>query len=221
VLKIGSRDSVEVRSVHLNWGIGLRLLYASDLHLTRWTPHIVEQLHEVCQHQKPDGLLLGGDLVDLNNGLSLLAQFIQQQTCPVWAVGGNHDELVGIDYVRACVEFARGCWLEQSIQLTNTLSISGVCGESSTRYSVLCAHDPAVFPHAVACGYDLVLAGHLHGGQCVLGHYKGRMYPAGLFFRWNGDSFTEKNTTMLVSKGLNDTLPIRWNCPREVILCSF
>jgi predicted MPP superfamily phosphohydrolase len=94
-----------------------------------------------------------------------------------------------------------------------------VCDDAPGPYSILCAHDPVIFPHAAACGYDLVLAGHLHGGQCVLGHYNGRMYPAGWFFTWNGDRFTRNSTTMLVSKGLNDTLPIRWNCPREVILC--
>jgi len=33
---------------------------------------------------------------------------------------------------------------------------------------IFCAYDPADFPGAVAAGYDLAFAGHLHGGQCLL-----------------------------------------------------
>jgi len=31
---------------------------------------------------------------------------------------------------------------------------------------------------------------------------------------------TLTHTHMIVSRGIADTLPIRWNCPREVILCE-
>lgn len=32
--------------------------------------------------------------------------------------------------------------------------------------------------------------------------------------------FVEGEAAMLVSRGLGDTLPVRFNCPREVLLCE-
>lgn len=49
-------------------------------------------------------------------------------------------------------------------------------------------------------GFDLVLAGHLHGGQLV--------------------RFELGPTTLIVSRGAGDSLPLRWRCPREVVLCE-
>jgi predicted MPP superfamily phosphohydrolase len=65
-----------------------------------------------------------------------------------------------------------------------------------------------------------VLAGHLHGGQCVLATRRGRLYPAAWIYRWHGLRFEEAGAVMLVSRGVGDTLPVRFNCPREVILCE-
>jgi predicted MPP superfamily phosphohydrolase len=85
---------------------------------------------------------------------------------------------------------------------------------------MLCTHHPGEFPAAVTAGYALVFAGHLHGGQCVLATRGGRLYPAAWIYRWHGLRFTEGTAVMLVSRGAGDTLPVRFNCPREVILCT-
>ena len=219
MLRIGSRDKLQIRREQFDFGCDLRLLYISDLHLTRWAQHIVQQLEMVLQDTEPDVILLGGDLVDLVNGLPLLAAFIRSCPCEVWAVSGNHDERVGLEVVRQCVEAAGGHWLEKAVAIHPRLAISGLCQPVQTDHAVLVAHDPAVFPEAVAAGYRLVLAGHLHGGQAILAHHDGRAYPGGFISRWNGDQFTLYDSTLLVSKGVHDTLPVRWNCPREVILC--
>ncbi|MCA9321196.1 MAG: hypothetical protein KDB53_10705, partial [Planctomycetes bacterium] len=96
-------------------------------------------------------------------------------------------------------------------------------GQSEPRsgaFRILCAHDPEVFDAACVAGYDLVLAGHLHGGQIVLSRRRGRDYPAAWFYRWNGPTFQRAGTTMLVSRGGADTFPLRFRCPREVLLCA-
>ena len=85
---------------------------------------------------------------------------------------------------------------------------------------LLCAHEPSIFPRAAAAGYALVLAGHLHGGQCVLATLNDKLYPAVWLHRWHGLRFRRDGALMLVSRGLADTLPLRFNCPREVLLCE-
>jgi hypothetical protein len=52
--------------------------------------------------------------------------------------------------------------------------------------------------------------------SCLL---RRRHYPGAWFYRWNGLRFTRRNSVMLVSRGLRDVVPVRVNCPREVILC--
>lgn len=225
-LEIGARGNLTVRHRHLAAPSAASILYASDLHLSGRTPHIVQQVKHVVERSRPDVVLFGGDMVDSINGFEELTSLIQHicSICPVWAVSGNHERYVGVEKVRACVEAAGAGWLDNTaFYLTSTIRITGTgCPISADHntFSILCAHEPDVFPTAANEGYQLVLAGHLHGSQFVLFPYHAKLYPGAWFFRWNGDVFTQNNCTMLVSRGVNDTLPIRWNCPREVILCS-
>ncbi|MBA3869731.1 MAG: metallophosphoesterase [Chloroflexota bacterium] len=226
MLEIGARGTLTVRHLHFSVSSPkTSLLYASDLHLSRQTEHIVQQLIGVVQSTQPAVVLLGGDMVDSKSAFAELTTLIQgiKVICPVWAISGNHESYVGVDSVRECVEAAQSHWLnETSFSLSPTVRIDGTCQPSADPdvFSILCAHEPDVFPQAVRAGYKLVLAGHLHGSQFVLTQFRGRLFPGAWFFRWNGDIFHQDNCTMIVSRGANDTMPIRWNCPREVIVCS-
>jgi predicted MPP superfamily phosphohydrolase len=226
MLEIGAQGRLSVRHHHFPVSAPqTSLLYASDLHLSGQTEHIVQQLISVVQSTQPAVVLLGGDMVDSKNAFAELTTLIQriQLICPVWAISGNHEAYVGVDSVRECVKAAQGKWLnETSFCLTPTVRIDGKCQPSAGLdvFSILCAHEPDVFPQAVRAGYKLVLAGHLHGSQFVLTQFRGKLYPGAWFFRWNGDIFHQDTCTMIVSRGANDTMPIRWNCPREVIVCT-
>ncbi len=134
---------------------------------------------------------------------------------------------IGLDVVRRRCEKGGGHWLNGPV-LQAGYRLEGVNASSDWTkpnpspppVRILCAHDPRIFPAAIAAGYDLALAGHLHGGQCVLAERAGRLYPAIWFGKWHGLRFREQDTIMLVSRGAADTFPIRFNCPREVILCE-
>jgi uncharacterized protein len=223
-LEIRASHPLQVREVSLtrsDLSGETTILYASDLHLSRSTGQIAEQLCAMVESIRPQIVLLGGDLVDVRHGLSHLEAAIRRimRSCPVWAISGNHDQALGVEWVRRTVEAGGGCWLDGESRDFNGIQIDGCCRPVESRFSILCAHDPAIFPQAVRCGYDLVLAGHLHGSQCVLFKRGDLMYPGALFFPWNGEQFQQGKSTMIVSRGMNDTLPVRWNCPREVILC--
>src|SRR5438105_2942103 len=86
------------------------------------------------------------------------------------------------------------CWTNRVIATIQTHPTPGI-------HHVLCGHDPAIFNAACKAGYRLVLAGHLHGGQCVLVTWRDRLYPGAWFARWTGLRFHQGNTTMLVSRG--------------------
>ena len=200
----------------------LRLLYASDLHLGhRWTASVPDRLLEAARSARPDLILLGGDLADNPRALPDLRRTVAglSAVAPVGAIAGNHDARAGLRDVRLAVRVAVGRWLAED-PFETPVRIDGAIRPSDGGPRILCTHDPALFPAAVAAGYDLVLAGHLHGGQCVLFERGGKQYPAAWFNRWHGERFADGRATMLVSRGAADTFPLRFRCPREVILCA-
>jgi uncharacterized protein len=201
----------------------VRVLYASDLHLGHWwTIGVAQQLYEAAQSTNPDVILLGGDLADDRMALPKLASCVAAlvRIAPVHAIPGNHDARPGCARVRRAVVSAGGHWLPDR-PVPGELRIDGTVDPSAAGGPrLLCAHFPNIFPAAVAAGYRLVLAGHLHGGQCVLATHRDRLYPAVWLHRWHGLRFAERGATLLVSRGAADTFPFRFNCPREVILCA-
>lgn len=224
-LELGAFGPLVVRQeeIHLGLARPLRVLYASDLHLGRWwTRAVPDQLAQAVQETAPDLILLGGDLADNRPGLTALRECVRElvAVAPTHAVPGNHDERTGLAEVRAAVEAGGGHWL-LDLPIDGPVRIEGRIDPAPCAVCrVLCTHHPGDFPAAAAVGYGLVLAGHLHGGQCVLATLRGRQYPAAWVYRWHGLRFVERGAVLLVSRGAGDTLPVRFNCPREVILCT-
>ena len=221
-IEVGARRPLLVRRENVaTIGAGKRLLFASDLHLRKDGPrHIVDGLLEIASRECPDLVLLGGDLVDSTNGLEALRSLVQKlsRIAAVCAVAGNHDGWVGVGRVRETVAGGGGHWLQDAPWfLTRDCAIYGAREQplkSASRH-LLCTHHPV----ASARPFDLTLSGHLHGGQFVLYQRQGRLYPGAFLYRWNGLRFDdEAGRTLLISRGVQDSLPFRWNCPREVLM---
>ena len=101
--------------------------------------------------------------------------------------------------------------------------VSSTLAEISTEddvFTVLLSHRPELFDTYVACGMDLTLSGHAHGGQFRLPFVGGLVAPnQGFFPRYDSGIYTENGTNMIVSRGIgNSLLPFRFNNRPEVIL---
>ena len=224
-LEIGARRPLLVRRESMpHLGLGKRILFASDLHLRKdGPPAVVGGILNIVRRERPDIILLGGDLVDWSSGLQSLHSLVLEMTrvAPVGAVGGNHDRWIGLGSVRNAVLSGGGHWLEdQPLRWTPDGAVYGTPDQAllSANCHVLCTHDPR--PSTARRRFDLVLSGHLHGGQFVFYERGGKLYPGALLYRWNGLRFDGNGSTLLVSRGVRDTLPLRWNCPREVLAVS-
>ncbi|MCR9245021.1 MAG: metallophosphoesterase [bacterium] len=212
-----------------------RLLYASDLHLTERRVRLTQELTVIAAEHTPDAVLLGGDLVDRRNGIPVLRELVGElaAVAPVVAVPGNHEHWFhGVAHgVREAVVAGGAKWLPDADEVlrhphrpelvltAGAPARDGAAPRVGSRRCVHVGHRPDIAA-AVGVGSDLALAGHLHGGQCVWWQRGNLLYPGAWFTRWNGLRFDLDGTPMFVSRGVADTLPVRFRCPREVLLVT-
>ena len=100
-------------------------------------------------------------------------------------------------------------------KLLNTLS------ENSSNFKILLSHRPELFDIYSNSSVDLVFSGHAHGGQFRLPFIGGLIAPdQGLFPKLTEGIHTSNNTTMVISRGLgNSIIPIRlFNRPELVVV---
>jgi predicted MPP superfamily phosphohydrolase len=85
--------------------------------------------------------------------------------------------------------------------------------------NLLLSHNPDVFPTAAEQGWDVMLAGHTHGGQVdveILGEH---IDPARFFTPFIYGRYEREGAQLLVSRGLGTVgAPIRAGAPPEVNL---
>lgn len=92
---------------------------------------------------------------------------------------------------------------------------------SKENYSILLTHRPEMVEHYRNSGFDLVVAGHTHGGQVrIPGLLNGLIAPnQGFFPHYAGGCYQLGTTTMIVSRGLSRSrLPRVFNPPELVMV---
>ena len=92
---------------------------------------------------------------------------------------------------------------------------------SAKTYQVVLSHRPEMLEEYARREFDLVLTGHAHGGQFRLPLIGGLYAPhQGFLPEYESDIHVQNNTTMVVSRGLGNSLfPLRFcNRPELVII---
>ena len=92
--------------------------------------------------------------------------------------------------------------------------------DDESRYTILLSHRPELFETYGEGGIDLVLSGHAHGGQFRLPFIGGLVAPnQGLFPKYDAGLYTDGGTSMVVSRGIgNSIIPFRFNNRPEIVL---
>lgn len=124
---------------------------------------------------------------------------------------GETIQLVGLDDP----DFTdRNASIQQSMLETKLRNLN-----LTTDYRILLSHRPEYFDAYVAAEIDLALCGHAHGGQFRLPLVGGLVAPnQGFFPKYDAGVYTEQGTTMIVSRGVgNSILPVRFNNRPELV----
>jgi uncharacterized protein len=215
----------------------LTIVQVSDLHNQTFGDDQAE-LVELILDQDPDFVAFTGDMVgswdaQYDNALVLISKL--SKFVPVYIVDGNHDAREP-DYPlqKMAMEAAGGIVLAdeallfRSIQLIGLKERFGIDNRAlpvahlvdPQGFNVLLAHHPADFEDYVGIGVDLVLTGHVHGGQFRF-FGVGLVSPdEGLFPTYHAGVHSQANTTMVISRGLGESiLPLRlFNGPELVVI---
>ena len=153
---------------------------------------------------------------DLKMGLAEAGGFILENQKARITREGENITLMGIDDPSFLEDYLFGDSESVARQAIENLQ------NESDGYTVLLSHRPELFNLYVDTGMDLVFSGHAHGGQFRLPFVGGLVAPnQGFFPKYDAGQFTEENTTMLVSRGVgNSIIPIRFNNRPEIVLVT-
>lgn len=209
----------------------LRVLWISDLHWRGMADAgMLLALRELVRKERPDLSVLGGDFLESRKALPLFARLVRclSRVGPCVAIPGNHDMGRFYHDLRDAVRTGGGTWLpdEPRIMVSATsgdrivVTCSKQVAAGEAKPLLVVTHDPGEFDKVPLPAGSIVLAGHLHGGQFAISAKSPRLLPAAWFYRHAWQRRCLGDVEWIVSRGAGDTLPLRWNCPREVILCE-
>lgn len=209
---------------------GVRVAHLSDFHLgvPSRGARAVERAVDWVAARAPDLVCVTGDLLSRPRGQAKLLAFLEQLGEP-YVVLGNHDHALSRDPFSRPAAVGR---LEHGTLLVDSsveVEVRGVRVEiagvdprawlgkrrsgfppSDADFHLLLCHFPKVLDRVEDDRWNLILAGHLHGGQIVVPYGVGKLLLAHPSSRYREGVYRRGRTTMFLSPGLGTTfVPFR------------
>lgn len=214
------------------------ILHLSDLHVDM-CPEALERTLTLLHGLAYDLCVLTGDyrgqtcgpFDETLAGMALLREAI---STPILAVLGNHDTICmapGLEEMGIRLLLNESTTIERQGERIHVAGIDDAhyfrvdniqkAGEGlpHDEFSILLSHTPEIYRQAAHAGFDLLLAGHTHGGQiCLPGGIAltldsvlPRAFGAGAWKYHEMQGYTS------VGSG-SSVVPVRFNCPPEITL---
>lgn len=219
---------------------GFSLTHLSDLH---FTGHIsLDYFLEVVDQAKAlrsDMIVLTGDIIDDLELLHWIPTALGNLSAPLgcYFVLGNHDQFTRApNQVRQALTGAGlidvgNQWRKLDVAGTEVILAGNEvpwfqpppdmlqCPPRSPDHPqlrLLLAHTPDQLPWARHADFDLMLAGHTHGGQIRPPLIGPIFAPSWHGVKYASGTFYAQPTLMHVSRGISSELPVRFNCRPEL-----
>ena len=210
---------------------GFKIVQVSDYHNEDWEDKIVN----LIKKENPDIIAVTGDLIDSRKTNPDLAyEFINKikDICPIFYVTGNHEAVINYKPIENKLKSLGLVMLDGQSKSLNKgedkILISGIedpkfINDYMDNISEAIIENKLnndIIDQYVRAGVNLVLTGHAHGGQFRLPFVGGVIAPTqGLFPRYYQGQHIKNNTSMIVSRGLGDSIiPIRINNNFELVV---
>lgn len=214
---------------------GYKIVQVSDLHNAEFGNNN-EDLLSLIKEQKPDIIVITGDVVDSRRtNVQIARDFVNNaaQIAPVYYVTGNHESRVPVEDEIDNVELNenvislhnKAIFIEKGesvIQLIGVDDPAYRAVKDDTKYmqeqlekycnneyfKILLSHRPELFETYVENDMNVIFSGHAHGGQVRLPLIGGIIAPhQGFFPTYDAGLFYATNdATMVISRGLGDSI---------------
>lgn len=132
------------------------------------------------------------------------------------AVRGYPVQVFGLRWIgSASVENPAGSGNEAQRDRSSALQLrAAMRQEQPEAFPIVLSHHPHAFDAAAEVGLPLMLAGHTHGGQWMLGP---RLGAGPLLFRYWSGLYQRGRSQLIVSNGVGNVLPLRISAPAEIV----
>jgi predicted MPP superfamily phosphohydrolase len=217
---------------------GLTILHLTDLHLNGtpdrdWFRFVMDR----CAAWQPDLVALTGDVADSFHHMRWIVPVLGRLRwrLEAFAILGNHDHWYDTPLIRRrlrrvgmrvlansweqievrgeplVVVGHEGPWLRPAPDLKG-------CPEGPFRLCL--SHTPDNIRWSRRHGIDLMLSGHVHGGQVRFPVFGSVLVPSAYGRYYDCGTFEEPPTLLHVSRGLSGEHPLRYGCRPEVVLLT-
>ena len=220
---------------------GLRVLHLSDIHLSAFLSESqLERVIDAANGTRPHLAVVTGDLISSRSDPldACIRQLARLKTdAGVFACMGNHERFSHVEDdaawagLRAGIPFLR----QENRQLrfgSATMNIAGVDYQplqlkdsylvgaerllTPGACNILLSHNPDVFPVAARQGYNLMLAGHTHGGQVSVEILDQSLNPARFLTPYVYGLYRSGTSAAYVTRGIGTIgIPARIGAPPE------
>ena len=217
----------------------LSMIHLSDLHFTgRVGKAYFREVARRSNELEPDLVAITGDIADDSRYIDWIPDILGKIRARwgVYFILGNHD--FRIDWRRILAAMADcglvylgGRWTEIRVrgvplllagnELPWSAPAADLAGappplDQGGPPRIALAHSPDQIDWARANRIDLLLAGHLHGGQIRLPLIGPVLSPSRRGVKYASGTFHDPPTIMHVSRGISGEIPLRFNCAPEM-----
>jgi predicted MPP superfamily phosphohydrolase len=219
---------VKVRTVKLSDGQpSHRIVQITDIHHKGDRPYLESVVRQI-NRLSPDAVCFTGDLIEEKKFAPDALRILEGVKSPLYGIPGNHDFWGRANFGQFAQSFARtgGAWLMDAQTLTadGRILISGATclhGRPAPLTpqpgvkNILLLHYP-LLNERLTSQYDLLLAGHSHGGQVRLPFFGALVVPYWVG-RYQMGLFRVPAGPLYVNPGLGWIgTPVRFNCRPEI-----
>lgn len=232
------RLTTSTYDVDLGLSDDVKIVQVSDLHNQFFgiNQSVLLKNIEACD---PDIIVVTGDIVDsTHTSYSIAMVFVEGavKIAPVYYVTGNHEDRLHGDKLDKFYSDMRDLgviFLDDTYVDMGSYCLAGIADSSLESFDaypaftdekpvVMLAHEPDYVSLYQSLGADLVLTGHVHGGQIIIPGKGGLLSPDFTFFPELYEGMHSYGSmTLIVSRGLgNSVAPVRINNYPELVVIN-
>jgi predicted MPP superfamily phosphohydrolase len=222
-------DWLQVRHVKVGSAPTHRLVHFSDLH-HKGDRSYLESVVQTINELKPDFVCFTGDIIEEAKFLPEALEILSGIQAPMFGVPGNHDFWSRASFapIQKCFAASGGAWLmDQHREIAggriNLIGLSCL-GQNlpippavAGAKNILLLHYPAWVKKISTRKFDLLLAGHSHGGQVRVPFYGSILVPFNVD-QYDMGLFQTSAGPLYVNPGVGylSGFEFRFNCRPEI-----